>query len=68
MADSIAEELKHIIMQHVAEQHRDRALMLLKAIQQRRYHCFLEPGAPCRGVPGRTSLSRFASLVRVLRC
>ena len=66
MADSIAEELKHIIMQHVAEQHRDRALMLLKAIQQRRYHCFLAPGA--RGVPGPTSLSRFASLARVLRC
>jgi hypothetical protein len=30
------EELKHIILQHVAEGHRERALLLLKAIEQRR--------------------------------
>lgn len=30
------EELKHIIVQHVAKEHRDRALLLLNAIEQRR--------------------------------
>ena len=32
-----AEELKRIILQHVAQEHRDHALMLLKTIEQRRY-------------------------------
>jgi hypothetical protein len=45
-----AAELKHIIMQHVAEENRDRALLLLKAIEQRRYcysscHAMLDPTA-----------------------
>ena len=32
------EELKHIILQHVSpEEHRERALHLLKTIEQRRY-------------------------------
>jgi len=37
MSDPTAEELKHIILQHVAEEHRDRALLLLKTLEQRRF-------------------------------
>ena len=38
MSVPAAEELKLIILQHVAEDHRDRALLLLKSIEQRRCH------------------------------
>ena len=30
------EELRHIILQHVSEEHRERALLLLKTVEQRR--------------------------------
>ena len=36
MGSPEVEELKHLIVQHVAKEHRDRALLLLNAIEQRR--------------------------------
>ena len=36
MSAPLVEELRRIILQHVAEEHRHRALLLLKSVEQRR--------------------------------